>query len=300
LYTYFKIKNISRKTQLIDEFGQLVNVPHRFKDARSDLYNNSELEGKHDKLTRDIRFKNLVERYTRKIIEGFYHEKGEKAGTPYYEPALVAEMERMYQAQEAALRREREIQSEQIETEEVESELDNNEETSVNSDHNNNETETEDGQESLSSSSEPDMEQNQQNQPAPESPATQQTENAIPGNSTFECDCNAQSTACSYHACSECLKQVERVIQLSQSQRSMPAEITIHIHFHETPAAASYTKYIVFWFIVIVFIVYGYNVLFGAYEATIHYMLLPSHSVDSMNTSASSSLQCSYANLIGM
>jgi hypothetical protein len=260
LYTFYKDNEITNKDSVRIRFRTQRNAVVQFGAQHPELYNSPYFND--TTIPRERRFRHRVNDYMREMLEGFNTDRNQ-----YYKQELVAEMERMYQAQ-AALRREREIQHEPMETEEVESELDDNEETSVNSDHNNNETETEDGQESLSSSSEPDMEQNQQNQPAPESPATQQTENAIPGSETFECDCNAQSTACSYHACSECLKQVERVIQLSQSQRSMPAEITIHIHFHEAPAAASYTKYIVFWFIVIVFIVYGYNVFFGAYEAT--------------------------------
>ncbi len=63
----------------------------------------------------------------------------------------------------------------------------------------------------------------------------------------------------------------ELVAEMERMYQARAALRREHIRFRETPAAASYTKYIVFsrfWFIVIVFIVYGYIVLFGAYEAT--------------------------------
>jgi hypothetical protein len=143
-YTHYHKENrITNLEGLTRRFGSQRNAVVQFGARHPEFYNHPYFN---DTTTdRETRFRNLVESFTRKIIEGVYH----RDGTPYYNPELVAEMERMYQAR-AALRRE-------------------------------------------------------------------------------------------------------------------------HIRFRETPAAASYTKYIVFsrfWFIVIVFIVYGYIVLFGAYEAT--------------------------------
>jgi hypothetical protein len=136
---FHKENGITNIEDLKRSFGSRRKAILQLGARHPEFYNHTYLN---DTTTdRKTRFINIVEPFTREIIEGVYH----KDGTPYYNRELVAEMERMYQAQ-AALRRD--------------------------------------------------------------------------------------------------------------------------IHSHETPAAASYTKYIVFWFIVIVFIVYGYNVGFGAYEAT--------------------------------